>query len=167
MKLYALPILFLFAFCGCNNNETTKKEREGEPTIYSVGGDDTEMNEAIKTANQTLDKFNAALKSHNPNFGYFALKTRFKTPTGGEHIWVSNITVENNRYFGIVDNLPEATTDVKIGDTVQIENKNISDWMYIEQQKLRGGFTLRLLRKRMSEAERKQFDEENGLIIED
>ena len=167
MKLYGFLILILFAFCSCNNNKTTKKERKGEPTIYSVGDDDTEMNEAIKTANQTLEKFNAALKSHNPNFGYFALKTRFTTPTGGEHIWVSNITLENNRYFGIVDNLPDATTDVKIGDTVQIENKNISDWMYVDQQKLRGGFTLRLLRKRMSEVERQQFDEENRLIIED
>lgn len=105
--------------------------------------------------------------SSNPDFKYFALKTRFKTANGGEHIWVSNISLKDNKYYGVVDNLPESTTDVKIGDTIQIVNENISDWMYIDNQKLRGGFTIRLLRKRMTETERKQFDAVNGLIIED
>jgi Uncharacterized protein conserved in bacteria (DUF2314) len=31
----------------------------------------------------------------------------------------------------------------------------------------RGGFTLRLLRKRMTEQERQKFDAENGIIIEE
>jgi len=63
--------------------------------------------------------------------------------------------------------LPESTTNVKLGDTIQIENDNISDWMYADNQKLEGGFTIRLLRKRMTEPERKQFDNKIGLIIED
>jgi len=167
MKRHISTILILLGLVSCINNQTTKTERKGEPTIYSVTDNDTEMNEAIKTANQTLDKFNDALKSCNPDFYYFALKTRFETPNGGEHIWVSNITFENNKYFGVVDNLPETTTDVKIGDTIQIVNDNISDWMYVDNQKLHGGFTIRLLRKRMTEPERKQFDAENGLIIEE
>lgn len=160
-------LFFLFGLISCNNKQATKTEREGEPTVYSVNDNDSEMNETIRTANLTLDKFKAALKSSNPSYKYFALKTRFKTPNGGEHIWVSNITITNNKYFGVVDNLPKVAVDVKLGDTIQITNDNISDWMYVDNQKLRGGYTIRLLRKRMSESERKQFDEENGLIIED
>jgi uncharacterized protein YegJ (DUF2314 family) len=159
-------LLIVIGLVGCNSNQTTKTEREGEPTIYSVIDTDTEMNEAIKTANETLDKFNEALMSSNPNYKSFALKTRFKTPNGGEHIWLSNITLKDNQYYGVVDNLPELTTDVKIGDTVQILKENISDWVYVDNQKLCGGFTIRLLRKRMTESERKQFDAEIGLIIE-
>ena len=167
MKRQISTLLILIGLAGCSNNQTTKTEREGEPTIYSVTDNDTEMNDAIETANKTLDKFNVALTSSNPDFKYFALKTRFTNSNGGEHIWVSNITLKDNKYYGVVDNLPESTTDVKIGDTIQIVNDNISDWMYIDNQKLRGGFTIRLLRKRMTEPERKQFDAENGLIIED
>ena len=167
MKLLISAFLILLGLFSCNYKQTTKIEREGEPTIYSFTDSDTEMNEAIKTANQTLEKFNDALKSSNPDFSYFALKTRFETPNGGEHIWVRNITFENNQYFGVVDNLPQTSTDVKIGDTIQIVKNNISDWMYIDNQKLQGGFTVRLIRKRMTERERKQFDTENGLIIED
>jgi uncharacterized protein YegJ (DUF2314 family) len=38
--------------------------------------------------------------------------------------------------------------------------------MYIEENKLRGGYTVRVLRNKMSESEKKQFDNENGMIIE-
>lgn len=50
------------------------------------------MNDAMKLANQTLNKFNNALKSNNSDFQYFALKTRLDKAEG-EHIWVSSILV--------------------------------------------------------------------------
>lgn len=159
--------LVAVSLIGCGNDQTTKIEREGDPAIYSVTDTDLEMNEAIRTANQTLGTFNNALKSGNPDFSSFSLKVRFDTPNGGEHIWLSEIILKDTRYFGVVNNQPESTTEVKFGDTIQVVNGNISDWMYIDDQKLRGGYTIKLLRKRMTEAARNQFDSENGLIIED
>lgn len=151
---------------GCKNSQTIKTERKGEPNIYYVQGQDAEMNEAIKTANQTIDKFKVALTSNNPNFKFFALKTKFTTSSGGQHIWISDIKLIDNKFYGTVDNLPKHTTDTKIGDTIQIDNNKISDWMYIENRILHGGFTIKLLRKRMTPEERKIFDAENGLIYE-
>ena len=159
-------ILTILGLASCNNDKTTSIERDGQPTVYQVGGDDKEMNTAIGLANATLDNFTKALQSNNADFVNFALKTRFNTPQGGEHIWVSNITLDNNDFFGVVDNLPESTTDVKIGDKIKIDKKNISDWMYIDKGKLRGGYTIILLRNRMTDAERKQFDIESGHIIQ-
>ena len=74
--------------------------------------------------------------------------------------------MKDDKFYGVVANLPESTTEVSLGDTIQIANENISDWMYVENQKLHGGYTIRLLRSRMTESERKQFDEESGWIIE-
>jgi uncharacterized protein YegJ (DUF2314 family) len=167
MKRNLLTTLILIGLLSCETNQTGRTERAGEPTIYSVTDEDAEMNAAIKTANQTLDKFDDALKSGNPEFSFFAIKTRFNTPDGGEHIWISDILRRDNKYFGVVDNLPESTTEVKVGDTIQIANDNISDWMYLDNQKLRGGYTIRLLRNRMGDKERAQFDAESGLIIEE
>ena len=167
MIKHLLTVIFLIVMLSCNNNQTTKIERDGQPEIYGVTDTDAEMNEAMKTANQTLEKFNEALISGNPSFESFALKTRFNTPNGGEHIWVSNILLKGSQYFGIIDNLPESTTDVKLGDTIQIKNDNISDWMYIDNRKLRGAYTVRVLRNRMTETERKQFDVDNGLNFEE
>lgn len=106
MKRHVLVISILIGLVSCS--QTTKTKREGEPTIYSVPDDDEEMNDAIKTANQTLDKFREALKSGNPDLQYFSLKSGFETPDGFEHIWVSNITLQENQYFGVVNNLPES-----------------------------------------------------------
>lgn len=92
---------------------------------------------------------------------------RFDTPKGGEHIWIDEVTFIENNYFGVVDNLPESTTEVHLGDTIQIDKSRISDWMYLEKGKLYGGYTVRVLRKRMTPAEQKQFDKENNIIFAD
>jgi uncharacterized protein YegJ (DUF2314 family) len=39
--------------------------------------------------------------------------------------------------------------------------------MYLEKGKLYGGYTVRVLRKRMTPAEQKQFDKENNIIFAD
>ena len=166
MKFPGLIFLVALTLVSCNSKQN-KTEREDEPAIYDVDANDNEMNKAIQTAVSTIDQFKTALQSENPNYSYFALKTRFETEDGGEHIWISNIVLRDDSFYGIVDNLPESTTEVSVGDTIQIVNSNISDWMYVDGQKLRGGYTIRLLRQRMTDAERNQFDQENGLIIED
>lgn len=167
MKTQILTIILILGLVGCNSKQTTKIERKGEPPVYGVQGDDVEMNEAIKKAYQTLDKFKLALKSDNKDFKDFALKVRFTTQKGGEHIWRSSISLRNNKYFGVVYNLPESTTEVKMGDTIQIKTDDISDWMYIDGNRLRGGYTIRVLRNRMTDIERKQFDKEYNIRIED
>ena len=121
----------------------------------------------LKTAKETLNKFNDALKSGNTNFTDFCLKVRFKAPNGWEHIWLSDIKIKDNKYIGVISDLPDSTTEVNLGDTIQIINEHITDWMYTDNKKLRGGNTIRLLRKRMTETERKQFDTNNNLIIEE
>ena len=167
MKFYLLSFIILFGCFGCNNTQTIKIERKGEPPIYSVRNDDSEMNHAILKAIQTLDTFKMALLSKNKDLKYFALKSRFITANGSEYIWLKNIILKDKKYVGIVANLPESILDVKLGDTISILKNNISDWMYIDNKKLRGGYTIRLLRKRMTEYEKKQFDAESGLIIEE
>jgi len=80
---------------------------------------------------------------------------------------LKNIIIKDKKYVGIVANLPESIPDVKLGDTISILKNNITDWMYLDNKKLRGGFTIQLLRKRMTKAEKKQFDAQSGFIIEE
>jgi len=167
MKFYLLSFIILLGCIGCNNTQTIKIERKGEPPIYSVQNDDAEMNQAVLTAIQTLDTFKVALLSKNKDFKYFALKTRFLTPKGSEHIWMRNIILKDKKYVGIVANLPDSIPDVKLGDTISILKNNITDWMYIDNKKLRGGYTIRLLRKRMTEPEKKQFDAQSEFVIDE
>jgi len=135
-----------------------KIERKGEPTIYSTPADDEEMNEAIATARNTLGQFRVALESNSYDTSKFALKVRFNTATGAEHIWATSITFHDGCYFGIIDDLPNLATQVKLGEKYKIEIKDITDWMYIDKGVLQGGYTIKLIRKRMPQEERAKFD---------
>ena len=158
-------LLFLtLSILSCNSNN--KVERENEPTIYKVGEDDAEMNKAIEKARQTIDSFDFAFKNNSKVFTFFSLKKKFEENGNVEHIWIGNIQkFENGKYVGVIDNLPEKIKDVKLGDTVVIEKKDISDWMYLKNSELHGGYTIRLLRERMTEDDRKKFDSESGMKI--
>ena len=162
--------LFLFISCiflfSCNQDQKVIK-RTGEPDVLQIEGTDARMNGAIKKANETLSLFDAVLASKDTSITGIALKVRFDTSNGGEHLWLTDVTKKNGHYNGVIGNSPTATTAVKLGDTVLVPDEDISDWMYVEEGKLRGGYTIRVLRDQMSDEEKKTFDEENGLIIED
>ncbi len=167
MNRYILAFLLLLGFIGCNSNRMKKVERNNEPTIYLVNDDDKEMNTAIEEARQNIGKFDIALKEKKNRFDNFCLKVCFETEEHKEHIWICDITIKNNDFFGVINNLPEYIIDINIGDTVKINKENISDWMYTDNGILKGGYTIRLLRNRMSETERIQFDTEVGIIFDE
>jgi uncharacterized protein YegJ (DUF2314 family) len=164
MKFYILIFLFggLVASCQSQNDGSS------EPPTVKVENDDSQMNEAIKAATATLPQFKAALQSNNQNLENFALKVRFDLDhEGGEHIWVNSLSLKNNKFYGVIGNEPEFTKEIKMGDKIEIDPKRITDWMYVDQGKLKGGYTIRVLRNKMQGEERANFDKEIGFVIED
>jgi len=83
-------LLMLFIIFSCQKKDEVVK-RENEPDVHILEGEDTEMNNAIENAQKSLYQFKNAIKSENPNYYNFALKERFNTNEGGEHIWISEI----------------------------------------------------------------------------
>jgi uncharacterized protein YegJ (DUF2314 family) len=67
---------------------------------------------------------------------------------------------------GKIDNLPAEVTSVKLGQTIEIDPSKISDWFYVDNGKLIGGYTIRVIRNRMSPKEKKQFDKQLGATID-
>jgi uncharacterized protein YegJ (DUF2314 family) len=164
MKNLPLIVLILWSPLGFGQSESI--ERSGEPSIYDVATDDAEMNEAIKTSRLTFDKFLTSFKSKNSSQRSFSVKMPFATEYGAEHIWLTNMQIKDGKLVGIVDNLPQSVTTVRLGETVEIDDGKISDWFYIENDRLVGGLTIRLLRDRMSSSERKRFDRTFGATVD-
>jgi uncharacterized protein YegJ (DUF2314 family) len=154
-----LVLLLFINIFSCNNNTQRQIVGKDSTTLTIVDSDDREMEVAIALAKSSLDRFDSALFSNDSNFHSFALKVRF--PYGennGEHIWLSGISKNNGVYTGIVNNVPEYVSNIKLNDTIQINKKDISDWMYLKKNILQGGFTMKLIRKRMSPQERLELD---------
>jgi uncharacterized protein YegJ (DUF2314 family) len=127
------------------------------------------MKAAIQQARDTLPLFVKAYKSPTPTQTYFSIKARF--PYGddrnAEYMWISNLSLEESRFKGIMDNEPIYVNNIHLGDTVVVEMDDISDWMIIDNGRLLGGFTIHVLRNNMTDSEREQLDAELGFIMGD
>ncbi len=55
---------------------------------------------------------------------------------------------------------------VKLGDPATVNPNEISDWMYIEGDVLKGGYTIRVLAKEYTPQQRKEFEESAGFKLE-
>ncbi len=61
---------------------------------------------------------------------------------------------------------PEAELLVKVGDRVKVKMQDVSDWMIIENRKIYGGFTTRVLISKMSRLQQKKFANFTGAFVE-
>ena len=163
--IVALMILSL----GCQQKQKEASTPAGNASgVQTLEESDAEMNEAIEAARSSLSQFEEAMLSNNPQYDMFALKVMFPDQVGGsEHIWITDLILENGQYRGLVGNEPRYTIIVEAGQEVTVDSEKISDWMYVEDGKLRGGYTLRVLRNRMSSHERAEFDRSLGISIDE
>ena len=86
----------------------------------------------------------------------FALKVAISDSNNTEHFWLKDIDQAGSGYTGTIDNTPRSVTHVEFGQRYTFPRKDISDWMYRQNGKIFGGYTIRVLLKMIpkSEAER-------------
>lgn len=161
-----------FACCllliSCKEQAHKNEVDANDPNLVHVQSDDDEMNKAIAKAQDTYAGFVNIIREKKYDEGVASVKLRYPVPDGGgEHIWATDLFVKGDNIYGVIDNEPARINNIKMGDTVLIEQAQISDWVYGEKGILRGGYTIRVLRNQMSPQERKQFDEEFSLKIEE
>jgi len=154
----ALALLSL-SNCQSNGNAANAKiERKGEPTIYNVKSDDPKMDAAIKASKATLPEFLRVLAQQDTATSDFALKVHYDDGGEPEHLWLADLSSQNGKLYGVVSNLPEFTKAVKEGETVEIDTSKVSDWKYVQNHRLVGGRTIKVLRNQLSPEERKELD---------
>lgn len=139
--------------------------RSTDSRIETVESDDEEMNAAVEKAKMTFNEFVDALKNVDQNKSDFSIKVPFEYADGHEHIWVAEIELKEDRIYGYINNDPVYVTHIKLGDEIEIKPDQISDWFYIEDGKLIGGFTIRVLRDRMTDEEKQQLDDSFGVTF--
>jgi len=160
-----LSLLLGLTLAACQTTELLPAGEAGN--VEMVESDDPEMNAAIQQAQASLEVFIAALASPAPGQTYFSIKARFPYGSGdaAEHMWLDDVAFDGERFEATLANAPVYVADLHIGDRVTIERERISDWMIVDDDRLLGGFTIYVLRSRLSADERRQFDAEFGLEL--
>jgi uncharacterized protein YegJ (DUF2314 family) len=70
------------------------------------------------------------------------------------------VTFDGKNFHGRIDNKPLEVKNVRFGQRVTVDPKEVSDWMFLKDGKLMGGYTTRVLYARLSPEEKAEFDRE-------
>lgn len=163
LRLVAVAGL-VFTAVACEDRSAKGKAPGG---VMAVKNDDPEMAAAMAKAQETLPQFISALRLPSPSQTDFMIKVGFTDDGGGpEYMSVKPVTYDGTRFHGKLDNEPVLVGSVKLGDDISVEPSRVVDWMYIEDGRMVGGYTLRVLRDRMTPEQRRRYDEGRTFKIE-
>ncbi|WP_313386505.1 DUF2314 domain-containing protein [Chishuiella sp.] len=162
MRNIFLTIAFTSVLFSCGN----KTEQIGVNAYKGIDKQEKEQKDLDsigKEARQTFDDFKLALSMKDTTTTNFIVKEMYNIPnsTQKEHVWIRDVyTDQDDQLKGVVDNAPQYTKDVKLNDTVIIKPEEISDWMYYKGDKMIGGYSIKYMRSKLTDEERKKFDEQ-------
>ena len=129
-----------------------------EPGYYQVQNDHAAMHEAVTKARKTVGKFIGALQHPTTGQTDFEVKKLFVQGNNVEHIWLSDVVFTGSRFQGRLDNTPQKIRGLKVGQLVSVNPNEISDWVYIDNGKLVGGYTIRVHYNELTPDQKKEFD---------
>lgn len=158
-----------------NESSTTKfGKSQDEPLFMTIAEDDPAMLNAYERAYQTAGVF-LSLLEQKPNAFHLA-KIRFRDPDesarlGGDcHVfmWLHQVCHhdEENLFSGVFFEVPPQLQKWhQPGQRMGFQSDSIFDWMVNDSGHLYGGFTLRVAREKIPEAERISYDQYIGVSV--
>ncbi len=103
------------------------------------------MTAAIARARETLPMFVKLFTGPHPGKYRFSLKVAIRDGAQVEHMWLIDLNQRRGEWSGVINNIPRNVSSVKMGQRLTIPQQDISDWMYMERNKIYGGYTIRVL----------------------
>jgi uncharacterized protein YegJ (DUF2314 family) len=163
MSRWLVPVILAAALLinGCDNGtsgEAKVTQRDSEPDIIQIDDNDPRMIAATAEARATAVEFAKALAVPRPNQAAFAVKMPVSDGKHTEYMWISELSFDGQAFRGRLGNRPAALTGVKVGDELTVKVSDLSDWMYVEDNRLVGGYTLRVLRDSVSPKARARLE---------
>ena len=121
--------------------------------VVGVADDDPQMAAAISNGRETLPQFWQVFDNRERGESDFALRVMITDKRGAEHFWATDLERRDGKTLGTINNDANAVASVKLGDTIEIPEANITDWLYMRDGKMVGNRALKPLFKQMPAAE--------------
>jgi uncharacterized protein YegJ (DUF2314 family) len=142
MRPYLTLLLLLITCSACDKKPDT---------LIDSGYDEQEMEDAVTRARSEVDSFIAELSS--PTGEDHAAKAPIVDDGKTEHFWLTDVAYRNGAFEGTVNNDPGIVKNVRVGQKWTVKKAEISDWMFMRDDKIHGNYTVRPLLKTMPEDE--------------
>jgi uncharacterized protein YegJ (DUF2314 family) len=131
----------------------------GESTVIAAQAD-TGILRIADEAQSGLSVFFRQLARAQAGESNFSVKYPFAADEGGgvgtEHIWLTGIHFKDGRYYGKLAGTPVHLSGLRRGDTVTFIADDITDWMYVKDGKIVGGFSIKYLLEKIPENRRSE-----------
>lgn len=161
----ACPLVLLIA-TSCTPSSTDPTSENDPLAVVEVANDDPAMQKAIAEARGSVDRFIAALQNPSPTQESFSIKMLVEDGEKGEHMWLFPVEFQDGVFKGQVNNDPADLPNVKFGDERSVSQDQITDWMYMEEGRIAGGYTLRVLIEQAPPEQAKQLREQMKFVDE-
>lgn len=158
-------LIFLLALpaSGCRRPRGPKEgelvQRPQNPPVAYVADNDSRLREASRRAQQSLQSFVDALERPQPTQLNHAVKATFQDGKETEAIWLTALRFDGKEFHGTVSNEPVHLKNIHLGSKVTVEAAKVSDWMMVDNGRLVGGYTIRVVRDNLPLDDRKRFEQ--------
>jgi uncharacterized protein YegJ (DUF2314 family) len=150
---------------GCQR-PATDAGNQGSSLVVAVPTEDSAMEAATREARDSLDRFTGPLSHPGPGQSDFSVKVPVPDGDMTHDIWLQQITFDGSSFSGVLGPDAAEMKSHSPGERVKIAAREISDWMYVDNEKLVGGFNLRAIRKHLSGEARRQFEKSRWFKFE-
>ena len=146
------------------SHRLNRKKRTRKPIPLQVHQNDEDMQAAMREARESFPSFASEIPRLSREGLYYSIKVPVESAAGIEHIWLTAPELKEGMVCGKLGNVP-LKGGHQLGDLMTVPVDSISDWMTMEDGEIRGGYTLFVLRNRMNESERQEFDRTVGVRL--
>jgi uncharacterized protein YegJ (DUF2314 family) len=148
------------------------EDPDGEPLFRTIQRDDPRMLDAHRLAAESIGRFQGLVATSSA--AVKCAKLRFRDPDESERLgedqffflWLSDVRFhEHERIFsGMFFEVPPGFEKWhQVGKRLGFDPEDVFDWMVVDGGRLAGGFTLRVTRECLPEAERAAYDRYIGV----
>ncbi len=141
-----LLIFFAVMVVGCD-----QPSEQAPDTLVTGGYNQNEMDAATARARTEIATFLEVLA--NGEADAFFVKAPITDRHGTEHFWINDIAYRDGSFTGRIGNEPGIVKNVAYDQEWTVAQKDISDWMFIRQGRIHGGYTIDPLLGGMDPAE--------------
>jgi uncharacterized protein YegJ (DUF2314 family) len=156
-KLWSLLACIPPILGGCQRSPVDEDNQRSSLAV-AVPTEDGAMESATRAARDSLDSCIRPLSHPSPVQSDFSVKVPVREGDGTHFLWLQQISFDGSNFSGLLGPDAAEMKSHSTGERVTIASHEIADWMFVENEKLVGGFSLRVIRDQLSGAARTQFE---------
>ncbi len=143
-----------------------KSEHQAHPdaVVHAV---DPETNAAVEAARSSVSQFVKSFTNPTKRQKHFAVKMLLSDGEDDDLIWLKDLEFDGRKFAGKLRSDSSVFTGYEKGQPVNIDVTEIGDWMYVDDDILQGGYTIRMKYDKMSEEQKQRFLQNKPYTIAD